>query len=222
MMKGNMEKKIAVQIDFDGTVTVEDVSFLLLDTFVGPVWRKHLEDYSSGDITVGAFNKKVFGMMKVSRNTMLDFIFDSPHVKIRPGFKELVEYCKKQGYKAVIVSNGLTFYIDALLKVQHIKGVEIHAAQNTFFNGGMEVKYLGPDGKEVDAGFKEVYVKDFINKGYDVIYIGNGTSDIYAARLAKTVFACDDLLKDCLKEKLAHYPFKDFFEVIKVLGSLHL
>ena len=58
MMKSNMEKKIAVQIDFDGTVTTEDVSFLLLDTFVGPAWRKHLEDYSSGDITVGAFNQK--------------------------------------------------------------------------------------------------------------------------------------------------------------------
>ena len=214
--------KTAVQIDFDGTVTEEDVSFLLLDTFVGPAWRKHLEDYSSGDITVGAFNKKVFGMMKVSRNTMLDFIFDSPHVKIRPGFKELIAYCQKRGFKVVIVSNGLTFYIEALLKVLRIKGVEIHAADSTFFNGGMDVKYLGPDGKEVDAGFKEVYVKDFIKQGYNVIYIGNGTSDIYAARLAKIVFACDDLLKDCLKEKLAHFPFKDFFEVIKVLEKLDI
>ncbi len=215
-----MEKKIAVQIDFDGTVTIEDVSFLLLDTFVGPAWRKHLDDYSSGDITVGAFNQKVFGMMKASRKTMLDFVMASPHVKIRPGFKELIDYCQKRGFKVVIVSNGLMFYIEALLERLSIKGLEIHAAENTFYKGGMDVKYIGPDGKEVDAGFKEVYINDLRQRGYNVIYIGNGTSDIYPARQAQQVFACEDLLKACKKEDLKHYSFQDFFEVIKVLESL--
>jgi 2-hydroxy-3-keto-5-methylthiopentenyl-1-phosphate phosphatase len=217
-----MDKKIIIQIDFDGTVTLEDVSFLLLDTFVGPAWRKHLEDYSSGDITVGAFNKKVFGMMKAGRETMLDFVMSSPHVKIRTGFKELIDYCRKRGFKVVIVSNGLMFYIEALLKRIGIKGVEIHAAENTFYKGGMEVKYIGPDGKEVDYGFKEIYIKDLRKQGYNVIYIGNGTSDIYPARLAQQVFATEDLLKACKKENLKHYPFNDFFEVIKVLESLDL
>ena len=151
---------------------------------------------------------------------MLDFVLNSPHVKIRPGFKELIDYCKKRGFKVVIVSNGLMFYIEALLKTLCIKDVEIHAADNTFFNGGMDVKYIGPDGKEVDSGFKEVYIKDLRQHGYNVIYIGNGTSDIYPARLAQHVFACEDLLKACKQEDLKHYPFKDFFEVIKVLEAL--
>lgn len=217
-----MDKKIAVQIDFDGTITIEDVSFLLLDTFAGAAWRKHLEEYSSGDITVGAFNKKVFGMIKASRKTMLDFVLNSPHVKIRPGFKELIEYCKKQGFKIIIVSNGLMFYIEALLKTLGIKGIEIHAAENNFFKGGMDVKYIEPDGKEVDAGFKEVYTKEFVKHGYHIIYIGNGTSDIYPARLARQVFACEDLLEACKKENLKHYPFHDFFDVIKILEALNL
>lgn len=217
-----MQQKTTVQIDFDGTVTEEDVSFLLLDTYVGGEWRKHLDEYSSGDITVGAFNKKVFGMMRSDRKTMTDFVLNSPHVKIRPGFKELINYCKKQGYKTLIVSNGLSFYIEALLKKQGIKGLEVHAAQNTFFKGGMDVKYLGPDGNEVDAGFKEAYAADLRKQGYNVIYIGNGTSDIYPARQAQQVFACEDLLKACTKEKLAHYPFKNFFEVIEVLKKLNL
>ncbi len=214
--------KTAIQIDFDGTVTEEDVSFLLLDTYVGPAWREYLKEYSSGKISVGAFNKKVFGMMKADRKTMTGLVLTSPRVKIRPGFKELIDYCKRKGFKIVIVSNGLEFYIEAILKSQEIDGMEIHAAENVFYPGGMNVRYIGPDGSEVDAGFKEVYTADLCRRGYRVIYLGNGASDIHPARLARHVFACDDLLKKCREEELKHFAFQDFFDVIKELGNLNL
>jgi len=214
--------KTAIQIDFDGTVTEEDVSFLLLDTYVGPAWREYLKEYSSGKISVGAFNKKGFGMMKADRKTMTGLVLTSPRVKIRPGFKELIDYCKRKGFKIVIVSNGLEFYIEAILKSQEIDGMEIHAAENVFYPGGMNVRYIGPDGSEVDAGFKEVYTADLCRRGYRVIYLGNGASDIHPARLARHVFACDDLLKKCREEELKHFAFQDFFDVIKELGNLNL
>ena len=217
--------KIAVQIDFDGTVTIEDVSFLLLDTYVGSVWREHLKEYSSGKIPVGAFNKKVFGMMKADRKTMTEMVLSSERVKIRPGFRELLEYCARQDYKIVIVSNGLLFYIEAILKnlgVRGIKGLEIYAARNDFYPGGVKVAYIGPDGTELEAGFKEAYTEMLVKRGYDVIYMGNGDSDIYPSRRAKHVFATDQLLKRCRAEKLDCIPFTDFFEVIRGIESLLL
>ena len=105
--------KTAIQIDFDGTVTEEDVSFLLLDTYVGSVWREYLKEYTSGKIPVGTFNKKVFGMMKADEKTMTDLVLTSDRVKIRPGLKELLDYCREKGIRVVIVSNGLKFYIEA-------------------------------------------------------------------------------------------------------------
>ncbi|MGD0795567.1 MAG: HAD-IB family phosphatase, partial [Dehalococcoidales bacterium] len=165
--------KTAVQIDFDGTVTMEDVSFLLLDTYVGNEWREYLKEYTSGKIPVGTFNKKVFGMMKADRKTMTDLVLTSERVKIRPGFRELLEFCAGKGYKIVIVSNGLLFYIQAILKklgVERIKGLEIYAAKNDFFPGGVKVAYIGPDGKELEAGFKEAYTEMLVKKGYRVIY----------------------------------------------------
>ena len=216
--------KTAVQIDFDGTVTIDDVSFLLLDKFVGSAWREHLDEYTSGRIPVGAFNKRVFGMMKAGRKTMTDFVLTSESVKIRPGFRELLEYCAKKNYKIAIVSNGLLFYIEAILKklgVNDTKGMEIYAARNDFYHGGLKVAYIGPDGKELEAGFKEAYTEMLISKGYDVIYAGNGDSDIYPVRRAKHVFATDQLIKRCRKEKLECIPFNDFFEVIKGLEGLN-
>jgi len=217
--------KIAVQIDFDGTVTIKDVSFLLLDTYVGSAWREHLKEYASGRIPVGTFNKKVFGMMKADRKTMTDMVLTSERVKIRPGFREFLEYCVKKGFKIVIVSNGLLFYIEAILEnlgVRGIKGLEIYAARNDFYPGGVKVAYIGPDGTELEDGFKETYTEMLVKQGYSVIYLGNGDSDIYPAWQAKYVFATDQLLKRCRAEKLGCLPFQDFFDVIKGLETVSL
>src|SRR4030042_2342735 len=99
--------KLAVQLDFDGTVTGEDVSFLLLDTFADGDWRKYLAEYTARKMTVGAFSKKVFGMVTADEKTLNDFVLSSLGAKTRRGLWELMDYCKRKGVKVVIVSNGL-------------------------------------------------------------------------------------------------------------------
>ena len=212
--------KLAVQCDFDGTITEEDVSFLILDTFVGNKWREMLTEYMEGRIPVGAFNKKVFAMVKADKQTQLDVIFNSDRVKIRPGLKELIDYCSHQDYRFIIVSNGLTFYIDALLESLGLKNVEVFAATNEFRPDGMIASYIGPDGQEMEAGFKESYTKLLKKEGYQVVYVGNGVSDIYPSRLAVKVFATGDLPHKCEEEKLAYTPFDDLHDIVRGLETL--
>ena len=214
--------KIAVQIDFDGTVTEEDVSFLLLDTYAGSKWREYLKDYTEGRIPVGTFNKKVFSMVKADKKTMTALVLNSEHVKIRPGLHELIEYCHRKDIKVVIVSNGLIFYIEAILEKLGLNNVEVYAARNRFRHDGMKVAYMGPDGTEMEIGFKEAYTELLEKKGYDVVYVGNGASDIFSARRARYVFAVDELLKCCRKENLQCTPFTDFYDVIRGLETLVL
>jgi 2-hydroxy-3-keto-5-methylthiopentenyl-1-phosphate phosphatase len=214
--------KIAVQLDFDGTVTEEDVSFLLLDTYVGVKWREYLKEYTAGRIPVGTFNKKVFGMMKASRQAMTDLVLNSDRIKIRPGFQQYLDFCTQKGIKNVIVSNGLIFYIEAILKKIGLNNVEIYAASNSFGPRGMKVAYIGPDGTEMEVGFKEAYTDLLEKRGYDVIYIGNGASDIFSARRARHVFATDELLERCREENMPCIPFKDFYDIIKGLETLAL
>ncbi len=212
--------KLAIQLDFDGTVTEEDVSFLLLDTYVGSVWREHLVEYTEGRIPVGTFNKEVFSLMKADRKTMTDLVLSSDRVKIRPGFQEFFSYCNQEGIKTVIVSNGLIFYIEAILDKLGLNSVEVYAAQNRFGRDGMEVAYIGPGGTEMEVGFKESYTELLEKDGYDIVYVGNGASDIFSARRAKHVFAIDELLKCCREEKVPCTPFTDFFDIIKGLEAL--
>ena len=212
--------KTIIQLDFDGTVTIEDVSFLLLDKFASGNWRRYLDAYNSARMSLGAFSKKVFGMIKADKKTLTDFVLTSDRVKVRPGFKEFLDYCKETDYKVIIVSNGLTFYIEAILKKLGVDGLDIHAAENISSSDGMRVQYLGPDGKELETGFKEAYTDMLCQKGYQVIYIGDGNSDIYSSRKATYVCATANLLQYCREENLKCFPFNDFHDVIKALDNI--
>ncbi len=206
--------KTLVQCDFDGTITEEDEAFILLDAFADGNWRQVLDEYKDGKISVGAFNSRAFAMVKADEQTMLELVQRTQHV--RPGFTDLVSHCRQKGFRLVIVSNGLDFYIEAILKRLGVD-VEVFAAKTRFNPVGITVQYVGPDGKVLDDSFKEAYTKAFLSEGYRVMYVGNGPSDMPAARLAHRIFATGGLLELCRETNLNCIPFDDLHDVVKNL-----
>ena len=204
-----------VQCDFDGTVTEEDTSFFLLDAFAQGDWRRLLREYKEHKISVGEFNTKAFAMVKADKPALLEAL--KGEVKVRAGFHELVNYCLKKGLRLVIVSNGLDFYIKAVLKNLGLDNIEVHAAQASFYPEGMKVQYVGPDGKRLDDGVKETYTQAFLKLGYRVIYVGNGDSDVAPAKYAHHVFATGELLAYCRENNLNYKPFENFLDVVRDL-----
>jgi 2-hydroxy-3-keto-5-methylthiopentenyl-1-phosphate phosphatase len=207
-----------VQCDFDGTITERDVSFFLLDAFAQGDWEQLLRDYKARKISVGEFNTRSFAMVKADEHTLLEAI--KGRVKVRAGFNELVSHCLDKGFRLVIVSNGLEFYIMAVLQNLGLGNIEVHAAQASFHPEGMKVRYIGPDGRKLEDGFKEKYVQSFLDLGYRLIYIGNGDSDFAPAKHAYAVFATGDLLAYCKENNLKCEPFETFLEVVKKLKLL--
>jgi len=212
--------KTIVQCDFDGTITEQDVSYLLMDAFAGGKWRQLLNEYRESRISVGAFNTKAFTMVKADKRTLLDFIFTKRKVEIRTGFNELLTYCSKKGFKFVIVSNGLDFYIEAILRDIGVENIEVFAAQTQFSPDGLVVKYIGPDGRQLEDSFKDAYTELFLKRGYRIIYVGNGVSDISAARQSHHIFATEDLLAYCKEKNLNCTPFDDLNDVVRGLEVL--
>ena len=210
--------KTLVQCDFDGTVTEEDTSFFLLDAFAQGDWRRLLRKYKEHKISVGEFNTKAFAMVKADKPALLGAL--QGKVKVRAGFHELVNYCRRKGFRLVIVSNGLDFYIEATLKDLGLENIEVHAAQASFHPEGMEVQYVGPDGKRLEDGVKEAYTKLFLKLGYRVIYVGNGDSDFAPAKYAHHVFATGELLAYCREKNLNYKPFENFIDVVRDIDLL--
>jgi len=210
--------KTIVQCDFDGTITQEDQSFLLLDAFGKGNWRQLLTEYREGKISVSQFNIKAFAMVKEDKQTLLDFIISK--VKIRAGFSELLTYCRSNGFQFIIVSNGLDFYIDAILKHIGVQNIKVFAAQAHFGSGGIEVRYMGLNKFQLESDFKETYIRSFLADGYRVIYVGNGLSDISPAKQAHHIFARDELLAYCKEASLNCTPFIDLNDVVRGLELL--
>ena len=211
------ETRTLVQCDFDGTVTEEDVSFLLLDAFASGDWKHLLRQYQEGKITVGQFNREAFAMVTADKQTLRRV---KDEVKVRTGFHELVAFCRRRGFRLVIVSNGLDFYIGEILKDIGLGDIEAFAAKTEFRPDGLKVQYIGPDGGLVDVGFKDAYVKFFLSQGYRIIYIGNGVSDVSPARQCHYIFATGALRTKCEEARLGCIPFTDFNDVVRVLEGL--
>ena len=207
--------KTLVQCDFDGTVTEEDVSFAMLDAFASGDWQQLFRQYEEGKISVGRFNTEAFAMVRADRQSLLDIVMD--RVRIRPGLPELVECCRKKNYHFTIVSNGLDFYIEEILKSLGLNNIEVHAARTDFKPDGLAVQYVGPDGIYLDDSFKLAFVNSFLNEDYRIIYVGNGNSDFEPARQCHDIFATGALLKRCKETNTACNPFNDLNEIIKVL-----
>ena len=182
--------------------------------------RQLLEQYREGKISVGYFNTRAFAMVKADRQTLLDFIKDK--VEIRAGFGELLTYCDKKGFQFVIVSNGLDFYIEAILTGMGVGNIEVFAAQTEFYPGGIEVKYIGPEGRELKENFKGAHTTLFLSRRHRLIYVGNGLSDLSPARQARHIFATGDLLDLCRQANLDCIPFIDLNDVVKGLEFLKL
>ncbi len=212
--------KILVQCDFDNTIAAFDVSFMLLDAFADGNWRQILQEYRERKMPVGVFSQRTFAMIKVDKATMLDYLFADNRVSVRPGFKELLKVCEQKGFKFVIVSNGLTFYIDAVLNSIGVSGIPVFAAQTEFSPDGLKIMYINPDGQQVLDKFKQSYVESHLSEGYRVVYIGDGYSDIAPANLADHVFARDDLLNHYRENNLKCMPFDDLNDVVKGLEGI--
>ncbi len=222
MMKAKKKKmhlegvtKTLVQCDFDGTITEEDISFMMLDAFADGDWRQLFREYEEGKMSVGRFNMEAFAMVKADRESLLEVV--KGKVRLRPGFHELVTCCRSKGFRFVIVSNGLDFYIEEILRDIGLADIEARAARTHFHPDGLKVQYIGPDGTHLDDNFKGAYVNSFLTEGYRVVYVGNGTSDIVPARQCHYIFATGVLLAHCKQTNLDCTSFTDFKEVVRVL-----
>ena len=210
--------KTLLQCDFDGTLTDADVSFLILERYAEGDWRAVLRDYQEGSIPVGDFNNRAFAMVKKDRATLERLVREE--ARLRPGLHELVEYCRIHDVAMTVVSNGLDFYIRALLCHNGFGHIKIEAARTVFTPQGLDARYFDSEGRELLHEFKACYTQQFADQGYRVFYAGNGPSDVPASRLASHTFATESLLEYYRREKLPHTPFTDLNDIVAGLKEL--
>ncbi len=201
-----------IQCDFDDTIIRNNLSILLRENFARGSWQKIESDYLHGYLTVEQSNKLQFALIKEPKESLQEFV--RQHIEIRPGFVEFVRYCQESAIPFVIVSSGLDFYIESVLTQIGMPDLELHCGQALFGKNGIAVSYTDPEGNIVNEGFKNKYLTWLKKRGKNIIYIGDGLSDLEAARQADHVFATAHLLRLLSDGAVLCDGFSDFHDLL--------
>ena len=211
-------ERLSVLCDFDGTVTLIDTAEYILDHHAKGDWRGVERRLERGEISIEECMSLQFEMISISRDRMLQELDDV--VLVRPGFDRLMEGCLNRGARFRITSAGLDFYIRHFLHRNGYGAVEVVAPEVT--DSGPGVRFRFPESIHREArNFKEDHVLRERQEGRQVAYIGDGTSDLWAALVADHPFAVRGSKLDILLDQSGreHRCFNNLGDVANVLFS---
>ena len=207
-----------VQCDFDDTIVTGNVGKSLLNAFASTKWRAIENLYSTGEITVEESNRREFALLNITKQTIEDHVFGT--AELRPGFPEFLEHCARTDLNFNVVSNGVDLYIQPALRSLFSSTAQFHSAHGKITENGIWISYLDPYGIDCQDAFKLSWLRYFKSQGREVIYIGDGKSDISASLEADYVIATSSLEDYFRSEGLAYFDFNDFYDVRQAIDTI--
>jgi 2-hydroxy-3-keto-5-methylthiopentenyl-1-phosphate phosphatase len=214
-MKPKSENKL-VLVDFDGTITKNDVGALLFNSFSGEKSKRIVSEWVKGKISSKECLQKECDLIEITKTQLKNFALSQ---KIDEHFLDFVDLCKREKMNLVILSDGLDYYIKIILQKYHLEDIPFYS--NTLRFAG---KKLVPEFPYFDQGCgncgncKKYHLKNLRRLKQKVVYIGDGFSDKCAIGEADFVFAKNDLKSFCEKERISYFKFKNFRDVILVFS----
>ena len=207
--------------DFDDTAAVQNVAELLLHRFGAENWTEVRQQFREGDLTLKEYQEITFREIRGDRASMQHYVRE--HATLRPWFPELYQFCNTRGIPLAVVSQGLDFYISALLERYGFGDVPIYAVDTSFQDGVISYHYNHPyPGMESQGNSKAFVVEQFQQDGYYVVYAGDGFSDLEASRQADLVFAHRTLARYCDEEGSPYTPFEDYKSALLTVRDLYV
>lgn len=205
--------RILVLCDFDGTVCTVDMGNEILNRFTGKGWEEIDRAYCADEIGSRDAYTQVSSLFKGARLQMLEFV--GAYERIDPYFSDFYRFCREKGVDVKIVSDGLDFYIDAILKKHNLQVIEFFSNVVVFRDDTtLSIEFPRMNDQCEKCGTCKSGVLKEYRKCYDrVIYIGNGHSDVCPAKNADLVFAKDVLYESCKKNGTACVYYENFNDI---------
>lgn len=212
------EKKIIILTDFDGTITKMDVGTALVENFGPKGWKRYEEKWIQGEIGSRYTLEYFYENMTQTTQQLIDFI-DS-NIEVDESFYDFYSYCRNNKIDLYIVSDGMNFYIDFILKKNKLDDIPYFS--NLYIDNGSYVKTKFPYFNEqcgMCGNCKSDQLQKFLDKETYIIYIGDGYTDRCVSGKADLVFAKNDLEKYCRNNNIDYIPYNNFSDVLEVIKS---
>ena len=206
--------KPLILCDFDGTISLRDMGYVLVSRFSLGDWRAIDRDFCDGKIGSKEAYARIAKILKGDHQAILDFV--RQHADIDPHFISFYQYCREKGIEVKIISDGLDFYIKTVLEKNHLSEIPFYANLSQLMEEG-RIHFSFPYASE-DCGLCGTCKKRLVQihrKEYDsILFVGNGLSDRCAAMEADFVFAKDSLYTYCNDQDIPCHFFGNFGEIL--------
>lgn len=208
-----------VLCDFDGTISLKDVTDTLLSHFGREGCEELEQQWLAGKIGSQECMSKQIALMDASFDEMNQVLSE---IEIDPTFKEFIDYTKKRNIPVHIVSDGLDYAIKTIFKHNNLGDLPIFANRLLHDNERgwkLEFPYANKNCIKGSGNCKCNHVKK--QQHYSpILYVGDGTSDYCVSHHVDIVFAKDKLINYCQENKIAHYSIQCFSDVVEKLDNL--
>ena len=212
----------AIVCDFDGTITNIDTSEFVLTNFAAGNWRIFDEKLDRMEITLEDCMNRQFGMVRGSKQAILDKVEKAGNIQFRRGFQSFVTYCQSQNVKLIVASAGLDFCIQRLFRLNGLvdSSIPIHAPKAICTeNNGITFTFPKLCHPKQSVNHKDDIVRSLQESGKQVMYIGDAPPDYPAAKVADITLAIrgSSLAKLCRNDGVSCLEIDDFEQAIKIL-----
>lgn len=209
-----------VLCDFDGTISLEDVTDTLLTRFGQPGWQALEARWERGEIGSRECMKGQVALLDMGPD---DFVAHLAGIAIDPHFGPFVDAARALGVPVMVVSDGIEQAITQVLARHGLQRLPVLA--NRLVSTGarswrLESPHASPRCERASGNCKCARLAEQRTPRTRVLYVGDGASDFCVSGKADFVLAKDRLIDHCQVHGIAHAPFSHFGDVLGTLAAL--
>lgn len=206
-------KELIVVSDFDGTITQKDGLYYFIKEYAKGDWEKIEQDWVEGKISSKECLIEEFKLVPdLSEELIAGFI---KTVEIDESFKDFYLQTVDNNIDFCIVSDGIDYFINKILKNHGLNNIKIISNHGEFRGEFFELKFPNDySGCKNNSGTCKCKVISDLKGEYNkVAYIGDGVSDFCVADKADILYAKSKLLNFCTGNRIKCIPYNNFSDI---------
>ncbi len=211
-----MPSRVRIFVDFDGTISLEDTTDVVLERFADPSWQKVESEWLAGHIGSRECMKRQVELLHATPEE-LDALCEE--IPLDPHFPDLVALCRQRDIPLTVVSDGLD---RTILRMLSRFDIDVPVLANKLIYLGdrrwtLEFPYADA-GCEAGAGNCKCLA--LTKKPHTLrILIGDGRSDFCASETADLVLAKSALVEHCQANGVPFIVFGNFAGATPLLAD---
>lgn len=214
----DLNLKLAVFTDFDGTITQQDTLEILLDKYCTAPWRPIEDRVTAGELSENRALQMEFDLLEVELETALKEVETIP---IDNTFAGLAQFCSSRNIPLTILSGGIDHIISRILQKHHLGQIPFFSNTATIRGKKWEViPAASPRIRNQCNHCKTHHLVRQRQAGYHIVYIGDGNTDRCPAENADTIFAKGSLAEYLTSRGIDFHHFTSFADIQTVIQNI--